>query len=86
MPSTYKYASNFARSDVAFDEVLGVGLRVARNLALDEARKLIRAMRHLGIAVQYESYDQILSCTDVEQFKRWAERATAISSADELFD
>lgn len=53
--------------------------------AQGEARLLLRVLAARGLAVSDEQRSRVLSCGDVSQLERWADRAVAVDSAAEVF-
>jgi hypothetical protein len=50
-----------------------------------EAKALVRVIRARGIVLTREQHDMVMSCTDTDQLDTWLDRASAATSADDVF-
>ncbi|MFF0487724.1 hypothetical protein ACFYTQ_01745 [Nocardia sp. NPDC004068] len=70
MTRTYEYKSDFAR----------------RYIAQGEAQALMVMLEALGIPVDDEARERILTCRDPDQVRLWIRRAATVDSVGALFD
>jgi hypothetical protein len=91
---TYEYQSDFARKYVAqgrqegLQEGLQKGRLEGRQEGLQEGERaaLLEVLDARGLQVDAAARQQILSCSDLSQLKRWLRKALTVRSAQELFD
>jgi hypothetical protein len=75
---TYEYTSEFARRFIAQGHKEG--------LQEGESKALLKLLEARGIAVDEESRQRIVACTDLEQLERWLVKALSVRSLHELFE
>jgi uncharacterized glyoxalase superfamily protein PhnB len=77
MAGGYEFQSDFAKT------YFGRGR--AEGEALGEARAVLLVLKARGLAVSEESRQRMLTCQDIAQLDRWAERAATVTDVAELF-
>ena len=83
-PAAVQFAENLERLREEA-KAQGRALGEAEGRALDEAEMLLLIVSKRGIAVDDETRDRILACTDTATIESWADRVLTGTTAAEIF-
>jgi hypothetical protein len=79
------YVSEFRRQGIEEGRAVGLEEGLAEGRAKSRAEDILRILDKRGIAVDDDSRDQIVSCTDLDTLGAWLDRSLTATQVSDLF-